>query len=278
MGHIYILSNEAMPGLLKVGFTDRKPEERARELHSTGTPAPFVVEFAVELSGDTYQIEQRIHRRLQRFRPDRRREFFRIELIDAVQRVAAFIVEEQHPVMNVYGSIENPFPEAHEKAKRWRELEEEVRAKKQRAADAKRLQRAQEEQARREREKAQWEADAPRREAARIAELKRKYNEWREEHSRITKDDWLAAAMFSLIPAPLGFIGGIIVCAIAENAGIIYTVKQRYGGSHREGPLFECMAAGWILAILFILYFWVKEKRKCKWGSIVPDEYKEVAE
>ena len=31
-GHIYILINASMPGLLKIGMTARTPDERAREL------------------------------------------------------------------------------------------------------------------------------------------------------------------------------------------------------------------------------------------------------
>ena len=40
------MSNPAMPGLLKVGFTTDTPDVRARELYTTGVPLPFKVEFA----------------------------------------------------------------------------------------------------------------------------------------------------------------------------------------------------------------------------------------
>ena len=40
------MSNPAMPGLVKVGFTTDTPDVRARELYTTGVPLPFKVEFA----------------------------------------------------------------------------------------------------------------------------------------------------------------------------------------------------------------------------------------
>lgn len=49
-GYVYILSNAAMPGLLKIGKTTRTPDERARELaRGTGVPGPYTVEHSVEV-------------------------------------------------------------------------------------------------------------------------------------------------------------------------------------------------------------------------------------
>ena len=46
LGYIYILSNPAMPGVLKIGFTTRSVDQRASEISSsTGIPEPFNVEF-----------------------------------------------------------------------------------------------------------------------------------------------------------------------------------------------------------------------------------------
>ena len=47
MGYVYILTNEAMPNLVEIGYTDRTPEERAAELYKdrngavTAVPVPF---------------------------------------------------------------------------------------------------------------------------------------------------------------------------------------------------------------------------------------------
>jgi len=44
---VYVLSNPTMPGYVKIGFTDKTPEERAIQLsRSTGVILPFKVEWA----------------------------------------------------------------------------------------------------------------------------------------------------------------------------------------------------------------------------------------
>jgi hypothetical protein len=60
-GYVYILSNPAMPGLLKIGCTDRSIEERTKELNSaTGVPTPFEVE-AIFFSTNSLIEEKQIH-------------------------------------------------------------------------------------------------------------------------------------------------------------------------------------------------------------------------
>ena len=45
VGFIYVLTNESMPNLLKVGLTSHLPEDRAKQLFNTAIPNPFVVAF-----------------------------------------------------------------------------------------------------------------------------------------------------------------------------------------------------------------------------------------
>ena len=77
MGYVYILQNDSMPGLLKIGKTTRNSRERAKELSSsTSVPTPFRVIF--ELSSDRYEIlEREVHRKLARYRVGDNREFFK---------------------------------------------------------------------------------------------------------------------------------------------------------------------------------------------------------
>jgi len=77
-GYIYALSNEDMPGLLKIGMTERRPEERAKQLFTTGVPSPFKVQRAVKVR-EPLKKERKIHEILSEHRLPGR-EFFRVEL------------------------------------------------------------------------------------------------------------------------------------------------------------------------------------------------------
>ena len=86
-GTVYILTNDAMPGQLKIGMTTRDPHERARELsRGTGVALPFVVVYSAKVP-DALAAEKLIHQRLHRFRTNRRREFFELPLKDAVKEL-----------------------------------------------------------------------------------------------------------------------------------------------------------------------------------------------
>lgn len=73
-GWVYVISNDAMPGLVKVGFTSKDPDLRASELNHTGSPLPYVVDYEV-LIEHPRDIEQQVHRKLSEFRKGR--EWFR---------------------------------------------------------------------------------------------------------------------------------------------------------------------------------------------------------
>lgn len=83
-GYVYILINQSMPGLIKVGRTYRDSRERARELHSTGVPTPFEVAFEI-FSLEHERIEELLHQQLASFRVSNNREFFRYPLKEAIE-------------------------------------------------------------------------------------------------------------------------------------------------------------------------------------------------
>jgi hypothetical protein len=62
-------------GLVKIGLTMRTPEERRRELASTGVPLPFVVEFAKRVFNPA-EKEKCLHSMLEDKRINADREFF----------------------------------------------------------------------------------------------------------------------------------------------------------------------------------------------------------
>lgn len=62
-GWVYVITNRAMPGLVKVGYSSKDPELRAAELNHTGAPYPYLVEYEA-LVEEPFSIEQRTHRSL----------------------------------------------------------------------------------------------------------------------------------------------------------------------------------------------------------------------
>ncbi|MGE9292583.1 MAG: SUMF1/EgtB/PvdO family nonheme iron enzyme, partial [Puniceicoccales bacterium] len=86
IGHIYILSNPAMTGLLKIGVTERTVQERVTELNSTGVPLPFEIE-AVFDSANPLEDELKVHQTLKSCRLNNNREFFSLDLKSAVHRI-----------------------------------------------------------------------------------------------------------------------------------------------------------------------------------------------
>lgn len=79
-GWVYILSNECMPGIYKVGMTTNSPFARAKEISSaTGVPVPFKVEASFH-SDSPAETEGKIHAALSAERINDSREFFKIDL------------------------------------------------------------------------------------------------------------------------------------------------------------------------------------------------------
>jgi hypothetical protein len=81
-GYVYAMTNEAMPGLVKIGMTCDHPEERAKELSSaTGVPFPFKVAFCKKVYNPRVK-EAAMHELLSAlgFRVNEKREFFNCSL------------------------------------------------------------------------------------------------------------------------------------------------------------------------------------------------------
>ena len=89
-GWIYVIENPAMPNICKIGMTTRTPEERAQELHDTGSPAPYHV-VAKWPVADVRAAEQAAQAALARFRVSDAREWFRVPSAAAAARVEAVL-------------------------------------------------------------------------------------------------------------------------------------------------------------------------------------------
>lgn len=103
-GYVYVLTNPSMPGLIKIGRTTNLPSQRMAELHSTGVPTPFQLEFCVEVE-DCVAAEKAAHRALAEHRIASGREFFRTSVKHAINSVlpvlgkyAIYEVKETHGI------------------------------------------------------------------------------------------------------------------------------------------------------------------------------------
>jgi hypothetical protein len=81
-GYLYCFSNESMPGILKIGMTNRTPHVRLNEANSSDTwrpPTLYKIEFAKKVK-DPKQKETILHKLLSQYseRINPKREFFRI--------------------------------------------------------------------------------------------------------------------------------------------------------------------------------------------------------
>lgn len=74
---VYVLTNEAMPGLIKIGRTTGELAVRIRGLYQTGVPLPFELFFACEVQ-DSHFVESQLHDAFGDHRVSKGREFFRL--------------------------------------------------------------------------------------------------------------------------------------------------------------------------------------------------------
>ena len=96
-GIVYVLSNPAMPGLVKIGKTARgSVDVRLSELYSTGVPVPFECEFAGRVV-DESKVEKAFHLAFGPYRLNPKREFFQIEPEQAIALLELMITEDVTP-------------------------------------------------------------------------------------------------------------------------------------------------------------------------------------
>lgn len=77
MTTVYILTNSAMPGLVKIGRTEAPIADRMRQLDTTGVPLPFECFLAAEVANPV-ACERALHEAFGDHRERLSREFFRI--------------------------------------------------------------------------------------------------------------------------------------------------------------------------------------------------------
>ena len=76
--YVYVMSNPSFPeDILKIGWTREHPYIRANDLHTSGIPTPFIVEFII-ITSEGSKLEKQIHNHIKSHRVNSNREFFKI--------------------------------------------------------------------------------------------------------------------------------------------------------------------------------------------------------
>lgn len=92
-GYVYVLSNEAMPGIVKIGMTQRHPDTRLREINAATGVLPFRIEAVIE-SRNARWTEKAVHEKLVGRRVNERREFFKVDVGEAT-RIISSVARQQ---------------------------------------------------------------------------------------------------------------------------------------------------------------------------------------
>jgi hypothetical protein len=100
-GIVYVLTNPAMPGIVKIGKTARESvHARLNELYSTGVPVPFECVFAGRVQ-DEGKVERAFHLAFGPYRLNPNREFFEIEPEQAITLLKLLIEEDVTPSLQI---------------------------------------------------------------------------------------------------------------------------------------------------------------------------------
>jgi hypothetical protein len=91
---VYVLTNPAMPGLVKIGQTSAEEAAvRLAQLYSTGVPFPFNLEYAAKVNNPG-EVENALHRAFAPNRVNPRREFFSIEAEQVIAILKLLHIDE----------------------------------------------------------------------------------------------------------------------------------------------------------------------------------------
>ncbi|MEM6397396.1 MAG: GIY-YIG nuclease family protein [Bacteroidota bacterium] len=99
-GIVYVLTNPAMPDIVKIGMTIQDEVElRMAQLYTTGVPVPFDCSFAGRVN-DVKKVEKAIHKAFSPYRLNPKREFFEIEDSQAIALLELVCIEDVTPQIN----------------------------------------------------------------------------------------------------------------------------------------------------------------------------------
>lgn len=98
-GIVYVLTNAAMPGLVKFGKTTQADvKTRMNQLYSTGVPFNFKCEYAVEVD-DYTKVENALAIAFGNYRPNPKREFYEIRPEQPIALLELLKLKDVTPVV-----------------------------------------------------------------------------------------------------------------------------------------------------------------------------------
>lgn len=95
VGSVYVLTNTSLSGMVKVGFTKRTAQIRARELSGTSLPTPFEVFYETDKIRNPRKVERAVHNDLVGSRIQNGREFFKVTPEEARTAIEAAVLEAE---------------------------------------------------------------------------------------------------------------------------------------------------------------------------------------
>ena len=114
VGHVYVMINPSMEGVVKIGRTAKNAYIRARDLRTTGVPKKFVVLWT-EFVRASDEVEKKLHTLFANHRSDSHREFFDVKPRDAIAaliEVAApyrFTIDEKSPRLSIFQRLQGKY-------------------------------------------------------------------------------------------------------------------------------------------------------------------------
>ena len=95
-GYIYILENKGQPGILKIGYTDRTPQQRVKEINGgTGVITPWYIVNAFSCKAPSH-IESIVHAQLNQYHVNK--EGFAVNASHAEELITQIIQENNASV------------------------------------------------------------------------------------------------------------------------------------------------------------------------------------
>ena len=106
MSYVYILTNEAMPGYIKIGLTENPVSERVLQLDNTSVALPFQCYYAARVE-DHRKVERALHVGFGDFRVRPNREFFKMDPYKVKAILEVLAIEDVTPKNELVATAED---------------------------------------------------------------------------------------------------------------------------------------------------------------------------